>query len=77
MKSKNIFDDEYENKLEKTYNKLMMKYRNKIEKYIIYKTQRWVLTLLILAFYIMRISTIGGFYVVSYVVGLYIMHLSV
>jgi len=55
----------------------MMKYRNKIEKYVIYKTQRWVVTLLILALYILRISIIGGFYVISYVIGLYIMHLGV
>ncbi len=52
-------------------------YRNKLEKYTIYPQRRWAVTLIIIFLYILRVTAIGGFYVVSYILGLYILHLAV
>jgi hypothetical protein len=62
---------------EKIFDKLMMKYRNKMDKYIVYRKTRWALALFLIFLYIKRVLTIGGFYVISYVLGLYLLHLVV
>jgi hypothetical protein len=77
MLSDNIFENEKESFIEKTVNRLAIIYRNKIDRYIIFPKQRWALTALLLLLYAWRISIIGGFYVVSYVLGLYILHQAV
>lgn len=52
-------------------------YRNRIDKYIFYIKLRWLLTIILLSIYIYRLIIIGGYYVISYIMGLYILHLSV
>lgn len=52
-------------------------YRNRIDKYIFYIKLRWILTIILLSLYIYRLIIIGGYYVISYLMGLYILHLSV
>ena len=59
------------------FNHIWKIYRNKIDKYIFYIKTRWFFTLLMLSYYIYRLIIYGGFYVISYVMGLYILHLSV
>ncbi len=54
-----------------------MFYRNKIDKYIIYMKTRWFLTTIFFINYLYRITVYGGFYVVSYVLGLYILNITV
>lgn len=62
---------------EKIFDKFMMKYRNKMDKYIVYRKSRWGLAIFLLFLYVKRVLTIGGFYVISYVLGLYLLHLVV
>ena len=45
-----------------------------MDRYIIYKKRRWLLSAIIALIYIFRIINIGGFYVISYVLGLFILH---
>ena len=54
--------------------KLWIQYRNKIDRYIIFVKERWIVTSLLLILYIIRVFSSGGFYVISYVLGLYILH---
>lgn len=54
-----------------------MFYRNKVDKYIIYMKTRWLLTCVLFINYLYRITVHGGFYVVSYVLGLYILNITV
>jgi hypothetical protein len=42
-----------------------------------YKKSRWIIAFVFLFLYSIRIYRVGGFYVVSYVLGLYILHLAV
>lgn len=44
---------------------------------MIYLKERWVATAVLLILYLLRVITIGGFYVVSYIFGLYTLHLIV
>ncbi|KRX07338.1 hypothetical protein PPERSA_06953 [Pseudocohnilembus persalinus] len=73
----NLFIDERESVLEKTINRLMTKYRQRIDKYIIYPRGRWAFTGFFLFLYILRVLILGGYYVVSYILGLYLLHLGV
>lgn len=52
-------------------------YRSKIDKYIFFIKTRWLITLLLLFCYTYRLILIGGFYVITYIMGLCILHLSV
>ena len=54
-----------------------MFYRNKIDKYIIYMKTRWLFTCIFFINYLFRITFYGGFYVVSYVLGLYVLNITV
>eukprot|EP01016_Furgasonia_blochmanni_P053746 TRINITY_DN8745_c0_g1_i6.p2 TRINITY_DN8745_c0_g1~~TRINITY_DN8745_c0_g1_i6.p2 ORF type:complete len:151 (+),score=33.16 TRINITY_DN8745_c0_g1_i6:2-454(+) len=51
--------------------------RNKLDRYIIYPKTRWTITTTLYILYAMRIVDVGGFYVISYILGLYILHLIV
>lgn len=59
------------------YNQIWIIYRKKIDKYIFFIKTRWIITSLLLLTYIYRLAVYGGFYVVSYIMGLYLLHLSV
>ena len=45
-----------------------------MDRYIIYKRERWAVAALLLFIYIIRVLSYGGFYVISYILGLYILH---
>ena len=45
-----------------------------MDKYMIFKKRRWVFSGIIALIYISRIINVGGFYVISYVLGLFILH---
>ena len=45
-----------------------------MDRCIIYKRERWILSTLITIIYIFRIINIGGCYIISYMLGLYILH---
>ena len=62
---------------EKLFDQIWKIYLRKIDKYIFYIKTRWTLSFLGLCFYIYRISILGGFHVISYIMGLYILHLGV
>jgi len=70
----NLTEDSEPSYIEKVFNKLWMQYRNKIDRYIIFKTERWIFTALLSVLYLLRVLISGGFYVISYVLGLYILH---
>jgi len=59
---------------DKILSKLWIQYRNKIDRYIIYKNERWAFSGILLILYLIRVLLNGGFYVISYVLGLYILH---
>ena len=71
------FGNENEGFYEKFINRLLIIYRSKIDRYIIFPRQRWAFSFGIIILYLWRIFSIGGFYVVSYILGLYILHLGV
>ncbi len=58
---------------DKILSKIMIQYRNKIDKYIIYKKERWAFFAILVTLYLIRVLSSGGFYVISYVLGLYIL----
>jgi hypothetical protein len=60
--------------VEKIVSQLWIQYRNKIDRFIIYFRERWAVTCLLGLIYLVRVLVTGGFYVVSYVLGLYILH---
>lgn len=62
---------------EKVLNRLFKIYRSKIDKYIIHTKKRWTFTILVITTYCYRVLTQGGFYVVSYLLGLYMLHLMI
>ena len=51
--------------------------RNKLDRYIIFVKTRWMIAIFFLLIYFFRIITVGGFYVVSYIMGLFIMQITV
>ena len=59
---------------DKILSKLWIQYRNKIDRYIIYKRERWAFSGALLLLYLIRVLANGGFYVISYVLGLYMLH---
>lgn len=63
--------------IEKFVNRLNLIYRNKIDQYIIYPRGRWCVSVFLIILYIIRVIDIGGFYVVSYILGLYVLHMFV
>lgn len=75
--SDNSYPSESDSTVEKVLRRLFIIYRNKIDKYIIYPKSRWGFTVFLILYYLKRVLEIGGFYVVSYILGLYILHLSV
>lgn len=48
-----------------------------MDKYIVYVKTRWILTSIIFLAYLYKITVYGGFYVISYVLGLYILNMTV
>jgi len=44
-----------------------------MDKYILYRLERWIISILLIFLFIIRVLYIGGFYVISYVLGLYIL----
>ncbi|KAL4455805.1 hypothetical protein ABPG74_003215 [Tetrahymena malaccensis] len=69
--------DQEETIIDKYIFKFQKKYRQKLEKYIIYPKERWAFTIVVVLLYIIRVSLLGGFYVVSYVFALFVLHLCV
>jgi len=67
-------DDSEPSYIEKVVNKLWMQYRNKIDRYTIYVRERWIFTISMMILYVIRVLLSGGFYVISYVLGLYVLH---
>ena len=63
--------------VEKVIQKVWLQYKNKIDRYIIYKNERWMFTGALFFIYIIRVLMHGGFYVISYILGLYTLHASV
>lgn len=45
-----------------------------MDRYIIYKNERWGFSAFLLLIYLIRVLSYGGFYVISYILGLYILH---
>lgn len=61
-------------KADKILSKLWVQYRNKIDRYIIFLKERWIFTSVLFLIYFIRVLISGGFYVVSYILGLYFLH---
>lgn len=49
----------------------------RLEGTMVYKKERWSFAFLLLVGYILRIWVHGGFYVVSYILGLYLLQLGI
>eukprot|EP01017_Pseudomicrothorax_dubius_P022659 TRINITY_DN244_c0_g1_i1.p1 TRINITY_DN244_c0_g1~~TRINITY_DN244_c0_g1_i1.p1 ORF type:complete len:191 (-),score=25.88 TRINITY_DN244_c0_g1_i1:209-781(-) len=49
----------------------------KLERYVLYYKARWLIAIGLVLVYLIRIWAVGGFYVISYSYGLYIIHLFV
>jgi len=78
MLSDNVFNDNKNNSfMEKFLIRLTRIYRNKFERYTIYPKTRWSIFIVIFILYVLRVLQTGGFYVVSYIFGLYLLHLAV
>lgn len=79
------FENENPSLLMSVLDKLQIIYRNKIDRYtfslptyhryIIYKKWRWCFFLLTLVIYLARILSIGGYFLITYTLGLYYLHL--
>lgn len=52
-----------------------MKLKRKLEQTMVHKKQRWAFAFLVAVLYILRVWFHGGFYVVSYILGLYLLQL--
>lgn len=63
--------------IDKVLQKLFRHYRNRIERYVIYHRERWIVSSILLFIYVLRVYLIEGFFVISYVLGLYLLHLFV
>eukprot|EP01015_Nassula_variabilis_P025689 TRINITY_DN503_c0_g1_i4.p2 TRINITY_DN503_c0_g1~~TRINITY_DN503_c0_g1_i4.p2 ORF type:complete len:191 (+),score=1.09 TRINITY_DN503_c0_g1_i4:120-692(+) len=59
------------------FDNVSRKVRTRTEQYILFPTQRWVITAALFLIYILRIYAVGGYYVISYILGLYVLHLIV
>lgn len=62
---------------EKLLDQIWKIYVRKIDKYIFFIKSRWIFTLFAFSFYIYRIITFGGFYFISYAMGLFLLQLTV
>jgi hypothetical protein len=48
-------------------------YKRKLDGYILYTKQRWAFTAVVYFLYLVRVFTHGGYYVISYLLGLYVL----
>lgn len=54
-------------------NRLQNIYRKRMDKYIVHFKERWIIAMALFILFLLRIIYIGGYYVVSYILGLHLL----
>ncbi|KAM3138886.1 hypothetical protein pb186bvf_009089 [Paramecium bursaria] len=56
---------------------LQLHYQRKLDRYILYKKSRWLVSFLLMALFFARIINVEGFYVVAYILGMYQLQIAI
>ena len=61
--------------VEKYFFSLTRKYQMQLDRVTPFPKQRWAATGVIVVLYVLRSATVGGFYIISYALGIYLLNL--